>query len=223
MLEAIISFLPTEGNGAIGALDWSSEDRKKLAVESQTFCCPVCGMARDLLKESLGGDESPDAQIAEQISQLHMHNVSDSPQAGVRKMSSVSDSGVDNGGGVRGGGVSGGGSTKGTPSTPARSSRADEAGSSTGEGAATPDTNADPGILNLAMNADGELEEVFDVAESTFTEREQEGKAALNRVLIAAQYTSALIVILLLVRRVLKHALFFGTDGTGGASESWDL
>jgi ubiquitin-conjugating enzyme E2 J1 len=33
MLEAIISFLPSEGAGAIGALDWSKEERAKLAVE----------------------------------------------------------------------------------------------------------------------------------------------------------------------------------------------
>jgi ubiquitin-conjugating enzyme E2 J1 len=33
MLEAIISFLPSEGAGAIGALDWSAEERKKLAIE----------------------------------------------------------------------------------------------------------------------------------------------------------------------------------------------
>lgn len=33
MLEAIISFLPSEGAGAIGALDWTAEERKTLAVE----------------------------------------------------------------------------------------------------------------------------------------------------------------------------------------------
>lgn len=33
MLEAIISFLPSEGAGAIGALDWTAEERKKLAKE----------------------------------------------------------------------------------------------------------------------------------------------------------------------------------------------
>ena len=33
MLEAIISFLPTEGGGAIGALNWTSEERKRLAVQ----------------------------------------------------------------------------------------------------------------------------------------------------------------------------------------------
>ena len=33
MLEAIISFLPSEGNGAIGALDWTPEERRRLAAE----------------------------------------------------------------------------------------------------------------------------------------------------------------------------------------------
>ncbi len=33
MLEAIISFFPSEGAGAIGALDWTKEERKKLAIE----------------------------------------------------------------------------------------------------------------------------------------------------------------------------------------------
>ena len=33
MLEAIISFLPTEGQGAIGALDWTPRERRQLAEE----------------------------------------------------------------------------------------------------------------------------------------------------------------------------------------------
>lgn len=33
MLEAIVSFLPSEGHGAIGALDWTREERAKLAAE----------------------------------------------------------------------------------------------------------------------------------------------------------------------------------------------
>jgi ubiquitin-conjugating enzyme E2 J1 len=33
MLEALISFMPTDGMGAIGALDWTAEERKKLAIE----------------------------------------------------------------------------------------------------------------------------------------------------------------------------------------------
>lgn len=38
MLEAIISFMPTEGNGAIGALDWTKEERQKLAKEVSNYC-----------------------------------------------------------------------------------------------------------------------------------------------------------------------------------------
>ena len=33
MLEAIVSFLPSEGHGAIGALDWTPKERAKLAKE----------------------------------------------------------------------------------------------------------------------------------------------------------------------------------------------
>ena len=33
MLEAIISFLPSEGAGAIGALEWKKEERQKCAKE----------------------------------------------------------------------------------------------------------------------------------------------------------------------------------------------
>lgn len=37
MLEAIISFLPSEGAGAIGALDWTREERQRLAREVRIF------------------------------------------------------------------------------------------------------------------------------------------------------------------------------------------
>jgi hypothetical protein len=33
MLEAIISFLPSEGVGAIGALDWTPAERRRIATE----------------------------------------------------------------------------------------------------------------------------------------------------------------------------------------------
>ena len=42
ILEAIISFLPTPADGAIGALDWTSVERKKLAKESVKFRCLTC-------------------------------------------------------------------------------------------------------------------------------------------------------------------------------------
>jgi ubiquitin-conjugating enzyme E2 J1 len=50
ILEALISFLPSKGDGAIGALDWTSEERKKLAKKSVEYCCPVCGRCSDILK-----------------------------------------------------------------------------------------------------------------------------------------------------------------------------
>lgn len=42
LLEALISFLPTPADGAIGALDWSPAERRRLAKESVNFVCPIC-------------------------------------------------------------------------------------------------------------------------------------------------------------------------------------
>lgn len=50
VLVALISFMPTKGEGAIGAIDLSPEDRKKLAVKSVDFLCDKCGLK---LKEAL--------------------------------------------------------------------------------------------------------------------------------------------------------------------------
>mmetsp|Transcript_2217 Transcript_2217/g.2846 ORF Transcript_2217/g.2846 Transcript_2217/m.2846 type:complete len:298 (+) Transcript_2217:273-1166(+) len=55
ILEALISFLPTPADGAIGALDWTSQERKRLAKESVKFCCARCGVVRALLPEVKGG------------------------------------------------------------------------------------------------------------------------------------------------------------------------
>ncbi|KAJ3320659.1 Ubiquitin-conjugating enzyme E2 J1 [Blyttiomyces sp. JEL0837] len=42
-LIALISFLPTEGNGAIGALDYTSEERAEFAKKSRDWVCGICG------------------------------------------------------------------------------------------------------------------------------------------------------------------------------------
>lgn len=42
-MEALISFLPTPADGAIGALDWTSAERKRLAKKSLDYHCPTCG------------------------------------------------------------------------------------------------------------------------------------------------------------------------------------
>lgn len=86
MLEAIISFMPTEGAGAIGALDWTAEERKKLALESQSYCCPTCGPIASLLCEETSKEhDKPDPSIVEHIAQLHLtrqQSSSDSFSAG---------------------------------------------------------------------------------------------------------------------------------------------
>ena len=50
-LLAIIGFMPTESLGALGALDYSSEERKALALKSQTWSCSQCGLIKSLIKE----------------------------------------------------------------------------------------------------------------------------------------------------------------------------
>lgn len=49
ILEALVSFLPTEGDGALGALDYSRAERRRLANQSMAWCCPHCGQASTLL------------------------------------------------------------------------------------------------------------------------------------------------------------------------------
>jgi ubiquitin-conjugating enzyme E2 J1 len=49
ILEALISFLPTPTDGAIGALNWSSSERRRLATKSKDFVCPCCGKISDVI------------------------------------------------------------------------------------------------------------------------------------------------------------------------------
>ncbi|XP_077160615.1 ubiquitin-conjugating enzyme E2 J1 [Paroedura picta] len=49
-LLAIIGFMPTKGEGAIGSLDYTPEERRALAKKSQDFFCEGCGT---LMKEAL--------------------------------------------------------------------------------------------------------------------------------------------------------------------------
>jgi Ubiquitin-conjugating enzyme len=86
LLEALISFLPTPADGAIGALDWTSAERKRLARESLNFVCPRCcnvdashGPKRttvaDLLTEKTGkllssSSKSSSPGFAKQIAEL---------------------------------------------------------------------------------------------------------------------------------------------------------
>lgn len=70
ILEALISFLPTPADGAIGALDWSSQERRKLAVKSQTWECPCCGPIKNLLPKPKVGVEDKPSRFQKEIEQL---------------------------------------------------------------------------------------------------------------------------------------------------------
>ncbi|KAI5614781.1 ubiquitin-conjugating enzyme E2 J1 [Silurus asotus] len=73
-LIAIIGFMPTKGEGAIGSLDYTPEERKALAKKSQDFCCEMCGCSMRtallaLTPESERQPMDPQAQqLAQQIS-----------------------------------------------------------------------------------------------------------------------------------------------------------
>lgn len=43
--------MPTKGNRAIGSLDYSDPERRKLAKQSRTWRCETCGLIKDLLKQ----------------------------------------------------------------------------------------------------------------------------------------------------------------------------
>jgi len=81
ILEALISFLPTPADGAIGALDWTKEERQKLAKESVKFHCPACcamgqsctELLPELKKEEDDGDKMmKKSKFQEEIEKLKM-------------------------------------------------------------------------------------------------------------------------------------------------------
>lgn len=44
--------MPTKANRAIGSLDFSDTERRKLAIKSRTWRCETCGLIKDLLVHS---------------------------------------------------------------------------------------------------------------------------------------------------------------------------
>ena len=69
----MIAFLPSPADGAIGALDWSSTERKRLAAKSKDFCCPSCGKVANLLpalKDNDGGATKKPSRFQKEIEEL---------------------------------------------------------------------------------------------------------------------------------------------------------
>ncbi|CAN0394504.1 unnamed protein product, partial [Phaeothamnion confervicola] len=94
ILEALISFFPTEAAGALGSLDWTAPERVRLARASVDYRCPKCGLARDLLPPLQQGNDNGDEggrngnalgsggaggrnKYAEQIREMRMHGIND--------------------------------------------------------------------------------------------------------------------------------------------------
>lgn len=74
MLEALISFLPTPGTGAIGALEWTAEERENLAEASHGYTCRHCGVIGDLVDEhmSKNGEEDDDEELASRVADMNI-------------------------------------------------------------------------------------------------------------------------------------------------------
>ena len=60
VLIAVISFFLQPGMGAVGAIDWTEQERAKCALKSVDYCCPVCGSKNS---ESLPSDEQAPSVI----------------------------------------------------------------------------------------------------------------------------------------------------------------
>lgn len=71
-LLAIIGFMPTKGEGAIGSLDYTPEERKALAKKSQEYFCDACGTSMKTSLLPLSSESSQDdteaRELARQIS-----------------------------------------------------------------------------------------------------------------------------------------------------------
>ncbi|XP_073349267.1 ubiquitin-conjugating enzyme E2 J1 [Pagrus major] len=61
-LIAIIGFMPTKGEGAIGSLDYTREERRALAKKSQDFCCETCGCSMRSALLALTANSNPSAE-----------------------------------------------------------------------------------------------------------------------------------------------------------------
>lgn len=63
--------MPTKGEGAIGSLDYTPEERRALAKKSQDFCCEACGcsMRSALLALSPDSNPSPEDHKAKELAQ----------------------------------------------------------------------------------------------------------------------------------------------------------
>uniref|UniRef100_A0A3B3U737 Ubiquitin-conjugating enzyme E2 J1 n=1 Tax=Poecilia latipinna TaxID=48699 RepID=A0A3B3U737_9TELE len=94
-LIAIIGFMPTKGEGAIGSLDYTPEERKTLAKKSQDFCCEACGctMRSALLPLTSNSNPSAEDRQAKELAQQIKFKAEASPAADLEEPQAPDDSG----------------------------------------------------------------------------------------------------------------------------------
>lgn len=68
MIEALRAHFPAPGDGAIGALDWPSDIRKRLAKESLDFVCPLVSRRNREMLPELTPEELTEERTEEQVS-----------------------------------------------------------------------------------------------------------------------------------------------------------
>lgn len=97
ILEALISFLPTPADGAIGSLDWSKEERRRLAKKSQEWCCPKYGRIIDLLPPigSVSKPSSAKGKFDKEIKKLHAFQIDNEKNENKKKKSSKTKTSSD--------------------------------------------------------------------------------------------------------------------------------
>ncbi|RXM29705.1 Ras-related GTP-binding protein D [Acipenser ruthenus] len=92
-LIAIIGFMPTKGEGAIGSLDYTPEERKALAKKSQDFCCAACGGSMKSALLPVTSNSNPtnnDREAKELARQISFKAESSSSSTAARKQVLVS-------------------------------------------------------------------------------------------------------------------------------------
>ncbi len=79
ILEALISFMPSKSEGAIGGLNWTKDERQKCIKKSLSYSCPHCGPIKDLIPEECivvnedGKEKASKNKYADAIAQMHFH------------------------------------------------------------------------------------------------------------------------------------------------------
>lgn len=66
-LLALIAFMPTHGEGTIGSLDYTPEERKVLARKSRVWKCTQCGLISSLLGRSAAEVSQAESKLIQSV------------------------------------------------------------------------------------------------------------------------------------------------------------